>query len=213
MVKASGIAHSLAEIGEQFSWLGAALRSSKFSAGVALCIPTLWAISPGSYEKRYNSKLYRSKCDGFCEIKFSMHPTESPKENLIGRCWHRLFHNPVLVEGFPIPKRSVAHTGLEIPLNMVAELTQTWRINPFAGEIFVKGFSTMLVPVKQNCDILVWHLLYNEDGSRISYLDYNGQFEGCLKVDEIDKFRHVVGWCSDVRYYAGETVLRCNTNI
>lgn len=213
MVKASGISETLAEIGEQFAWLGAALRTSPSSSGVAFCTPSLHVSTPSATEKYFDIRLSQTPCNAFCDIRFRLHTGEPPTERPRGQCWHGLFNHPVVVDGFPIPHRSEANTGLEIPLNMMAKLTQTWRINIFAEKVVIKGFSTMLIPVKQNHDILIWHLLYNKDGSRISYLASSQSPEGCLSNDDIGAFRHVVGWCSDVQYYAGEVNLRYHPNI
>ena len=39
IITAVGTGHSLAEIGQQFAWLGTALRSSRYDAGIATCSP------------------------------------------------------------------------------------------------------------------------------------------------------------------------------
>jgi hypothetical protein len=78
----------------------------------------------------------------------------------------------VIARGFPILKRPEEGTGLEIPLDMIAALADARYINSFQSKIYMKGFSTMLVPTKKSGDTLVWHLLYNDrPESRISYLD------------------------------------------
>ena len=61
----------------------------------------------------------------------------------------------------------------------------------------------MLVPTKCSGDLLIWHLLYNKDGNRISYLENTVAPTDDISVFDLEKARHVVGWCSDVKYYAG----------
>ncbi|KAL6849042.1 hypothetical protein ACO1O0_008572 [Amphichorda felina] len=90
-----------------------------------------------------------------------------------GQCWHDIFKNPVIVKGYPIPQRPEWSTGLEIPLNMMAGLARSQRLDRFRDKLYIKGFSTMLVPTKQIGDVICWHMIYNKDGSRISYLDDN----------------------------------------
>lgn len=61
--------------------------------------------------------------------------------------------------------------GLEIPLNVMAALLDEERVNTFRNRLYIKGINAMLVPTKRFDDIILWHLLLNEDGSHISYLD------------------------------------------
>lgn len=109
----------------------------------------------------------------------------------------------MVVEGYPIPRRSETDTGLEIPLNMMAGLARTQRANTFNEKLFIKGFSTMLVPTKHSGDLLIWHLLYNKDGNRISYLDNTIPHAENVSVFDLGKARHIRGWCSEIRNYAG----------
>ncbi|OXV11393.1 hypothetical protein Egran_00845 [Elaphomyces granulatus] len=85
----------------------------------------------------------------------------------------------------------------------MAGLTQTRRINTFNGKLFIKGFSTMLVPTKHGGGLLMWHLLYNEKGSRMSYLDNTVANVGNANAFDLESNRHIVGWCSEMKYYAG----------
>lgn len=50
---------------------------------------------------------------------------------------------------------------------------------------------------------LCWHLLYNKDGNRISYLDNAVPHAENVSAFDLEKARHVFGWCSEVKYYAG----------
>ncbi|KAI0146413.1 hypothetical protein GGR57DRAFT_516852 [Xylariaceae sp. FL1272] len=73
----------------------------------------------------------------------------------------------------------------------------------FGGKTFIKGFSTMFIPIKRNEDTLVWHLIYNQDGSRISYLDGVHTATQYVSSVNLASLRHVLGWCSDAEFYAG----------
>jgi len=167
MVEASGTGYSVAEIGELFAWLGAALRSSPYKLGVAYCTPFISDI--GNTPCPAAGVLPRLEI--LCKIDFTMQQSQEQVRPSSGQCWHNMFRNPVVVKGYPIPRRSEYNTGLEIPLNMMAGLAQTQRANIFNERLFIKGFSTMLVPTKRSGNLLIWHLLFKEDGSRISYLD------------------------------------------
>ena len=202
MVEAFGTGDSVAEVGEQFAWLGAALRSSPYGHGVAYCTPVVSDIHVDDTARRVSERL----CwfDIICKIDFTMHEREEHLEPSNGQCWHNMFRNPVVVKGYPISRRPEPHTGLEIPLNIMAGLARTRRVSTFNGQLFIKGFSTMLVPTKYTGDLLIWHLLYNKDGNRISYLENTIPHAGNISVVDLERTRQVVGWCSEIKYYAGK---------
>ncbi|KAM0254596.1 hypothetical protein ACHAQJ_006632 [Trichoderma viride] len=120
-----------------------------------------------------------------------------------GECWRGLFKNPVVVLGYPIQRRSKKGMGLEIPLNMMAGLAQAQCIDIYSGKIFIKGFSTMLIPTVRGEDAIIWHLVYTKDGSRISYLDGGVSHAEDIKALDLEKSRHILGWCLEARFYAG----------
>lgn len=113
-----------------------------------------------------------------------------------------MFRNPVLVTGYPILTKS-AGLGLELPLDMMAELAGADRAVEFDGKVFVKGFSTMLIATKHVQDLLVWHYHYKSRGARISYLDHNITTSDGINLFQLQNARHVVGWCASSNYYAG----------
>ena len=80
----------------------------------------------------------------------------------------------------------------------------------------MKGFCTMLVPTEYSTDggeeHIVWHVLFNEDGRRISFADPRARKLGAatakiskqpLSIDAVETARHFVGWCESVANYAG----------
>ncbi|KAH8156217.1 hypothetical protein CIB48_g12030 [Xylaria polymorpha] len=84
-----------------------------------------------------------------------------------------------------------------MPLDLMVVMTGTRYLNEFHSNIFIKGFNTMLVPVKQSEDLLLWHLLYSEDPlKRISYISSNIECSN-LSLADLQNFRHVLGWCAD----------------
>ncbi|PWY75504.1 hypothetical protein BO70DRAFT_340587 [Aspergillus heteromorphus CBS 117.55] len=205
IIKATGLVHSLAEISEQFTWLAAALHTSPYSFGVASCNPSFFFHSsdPMPSFSAELPELPGPRCNVFGYIDCTVRPRALQGEAQQGKCWHGLFKNPIVVKGFPIPRRPEPNTGLELPLDILAGLTQTNRLGYFAERTVIKGFSTMLLATKRAPDILIWHLLLKRDGSRISYLESNKHDGGHFNNDVINSSRHIVGWCSEVRYYAG----------
>lgn len=116
-----------------------------------------------------------------------------------------MFRNPVLVEGFPVLRRPKLDTGLEMPLNMMSALANTQRIDEFNGKIFIKGFSTMLIPTDYIEGVIIWHLQYRKDGDHISY------FDACvphisMNASDIEQSRNIVGWCSQADLFAGKNL-------
>jgi len=204
IVTAVGTGDSLAEIGQQFGWLGAALRSSRFEAGVATCSPFVRST------RLENTASPAQPCEPmplfeiFCVIDFEMNEPATSGEGGPGQCWHNMFRNPVIVSGYPILTKHERELGLEMPLNMIAGLAGSERANKFNGKVFIKGFSTMLIATKITRDLLIWHYLYNSEGERISYFDHTLRSVDDISLLQLDTARHVVGWCSDCMYYAGK---------
>jgi hypothetical protein len=93
--------------------------------------------------------------------------------------------------------------GLEIPLQMMARLAQAKFVNTFLGSPIMKGFSAMLIP-SENCEeMIVWHLVHNKNGDRISYLDTSVVAAKGVLASQLSQTRHILGWCSNARYLAG----------
>lgn len=207
MVEAFGTAGSVAEVGEQLAWIGAALRSSPFESGVAYCTPSLGEIG---YPNTKLESLVEPR--PLYKINYTI---EKPKEQvkaMNGQCWQRLFRNPVIVNGYPIPRRLQRNTGLEIPLCLMVALAQARHVTAFDGKLFIKGFCTILMPTKHVGNIVIWHMLFNEDGSNISYADPRvrsipGVHLDNLRIVDIEKSRHIIGWCPYVKSYAGRDIL------
>ncbi|KIL83643.1 hypothetical protein FAVG1_13126 [Fusarium avenaceum] len=205
-VEVSGVAISIAEAGEQLAWIGAALRTSTRQTGIVYCTPMITNILQNDVTPSHQFGRKKSSADITCEIAFKMEEVPHPLSTATGQCWHDIFKNPVIVRGYPIPRRPQWRTGLEIPLNIMAGLVQTQRVDQFDNKIYIKGFAMMLVPSQRIEDILHWHLVYNKDGSRISYLDDNLDQEKYITRLNLEDFRHVLGWCSEVKFYAGSNL-------
>ncbi|EHK16148.1 uncharacterized protein TRIVIDRAFT_132203, partial [Trichoderma virens Gv29-8] len=197
IVEANGVAVSLAETIEQLAWLGAALRTSPRQSGLVYCTPVITNILQKTAQSQSSST------DITCEIGFTIEEVPKPLSGANGQCWHDIFRNPVVVRGYPIPQRSERETGLEISLNVMAGLARTQHVDQFKEKAYIKGFSTMLVPVKQSDGILYWHLIYKKDGSRISYVDDYIDQEQHFNSLDLENLRHILGWCSEAKFYAG----------
>jgi len=139
----------------------------------------------------------------FCAIGFKISEPVASTDRSPGQCWHDMFRNPVMVNGYPTLNKREHGVGLEMPLNMIAGLAGSERAVEFNGNVFIKGFSTMLVATKLIGDLIVWHYIFNSRGERVSYLDYTLQ-DTHVSLPQLDTSRHVVGWSPDCQYYAGK---------
>lgn len=201
-VEVVGHPHSIAEVGEQLSWLGSALRSSPSPDQLAYFQPELDKIHVAREESHMSN--YSVGAELKVNIRFVLVGTKTDLDTN-GDCWHHLFRNCVIAEGFPICRRpELLHVnGLEIPLGMMARLAQSNRVYTFLGNIIIKGFSTMIILTEIYPEVAVWHLVHNRNGDRVSYLDHSlVPTEGAI-ASELPQKRHVLGWCSEVKCFAG----------
>ncbi|KAK6335930.1 hypothetical protein TWF730_003305 [Orbilia blumenaviensis] len=213
VVEALGTKDSVAEIGQQLAWLCTALSSSSHETGVIACIPLIKDIkvfgpkemvfAAPTPDPRNSADTAPSLLTASCQLSFTVEEREEKDILSNSQCWHNMFKNPVIVKGYPILRRPAFNTGLEIPLNMMAGLAGTKYVQTFNDKLFIKGFSTLLIPTKREGDTLIWHLVCNEDGNRISYFEDTVSHAEKLSFSELETTRHVVGWCPKAGYYAG----------
>ncbi|GCB17283.1 hypothetical protein AAWM_00168 [Aspergillus awamori] len=202
-IKISGLADSIAEVGEQLAWLGCALRSSPADSGIAYCRPFVKRLREGLVPEDLGlNPLY------VYEIGFDIQTEEGNTESVNGCCWHGLFRNPVVAEGYPTPRRPEPDPGLEIPLGLLAGLSQVRRATTFDGKTVLKGFSVMLIPTKFSNDIVMWHMLHADSDKRLSYLEAQPFAPISITGADLEKSRHLLGWCSDMKFYAGTSEAR-----
>ena len=195
------------EIGEQIAWLGAALRSSPSDVEIADCQSSIRRIADSkSLDDTGSRALIPTLIH--CEIYYSLHLRDDCTTAENGQCWQNLLGNPVVVRGFPIRRRCEIYRGLEIPLDVIAALANAQRVTRFQEQLIIKGFSTLLVAVKEVQNTMVWHLLYNADGSHISYTDPRVRYAVGTNLEPtstpaLETSRHILGWCSNVNNYVG----------
>lgn len=196
-LEAAGVVETIVEVGEVFAFITAALRSAKGDS-VASVTPTIDS----------GAKTSEQTCKLIIQLQNSDALLRST-----GQCWQDLFRNPVVVLGFPVRRRRPdQEPGLEISLATLAALVGTRRIALFCGKFFIQGFCTILVPTKYAGDTVHWHVLFNENGSRIPFTDSRVRKIGQdfdlskhLTLSGVETARHIVGWCEHVRNYAGRS--------
>ena len=195
LVEATGVEPILAEIGEQLAWLGAACRVSPKDG---MAYSTAQITLPESSNLLFRLDFL---------IDDLPHGEPGPEQN--GSCWHSLFRNPVIAKGYPVLARNHREKGLEIPLNMMAQLGEASRATKFDGSLVIKGFSTMFVPTERTGNSVLWHFLYEENQARISYLSARRHCSNYALIDTVDSLclnstRNFLGWASSVVMRTGK---------
>lgn len=203
-VRIDGGIYTIVEIAEQLGWLGSALNNSPYGSGIAACMPDVGQMSQ-SLKDSASGKAHLQQYS--CRLSFSFSRAQDPTSGKEGECWHDLFRNPTVATTYPIPRREFGASGLELPLGMMAALIQTNEVQIFKDTLFLKGFSAMLAPTRIMGSELLWHLNFNGQGERISYLDVAHQCLSKISIRSVEILRHFVGWCSRVKYLAGKLPL------
>ncbi|OJJ47398.1 hypothetical protein ASPZODRAFT_64812 [Penicilliopsis zonata CBS 506.65] len=189
-VRVDGLPSWIVEIGQMLAWIGAALQVSPFRNRFVFYRPILPTHPSLPQEPQ-------------CRIKFvSNREGGGPLRK--GQCWHGLFRNPVVVEGFPVARRIGASLpGLEISLSMMAALLETRHVHSFADTLFIKGFDTLLVATQSENGFMMWHLLPSTDGNRISYNEGVSLSCSSIQMADLGDSRHILGWSSEIEFLAG----------
>lgn len=196
IVSATGKDDSLAEIGEQVAWIGAACRQS-LKDTISYCTPQItYSTTTNMFNVAYTQETVHL-------------------EKLSGACWHSLFRNPVIVTGYPIPFRPEEAKGLDINVNMMAGLIEATYATEFNGGIVIKGMSSMLFPTKKVQDSVLWHFVRKENGACIPFFEAD-EYNRCsamlgpgnVDISCLNSCRNFVGWTRSSILKAGESFLR-----
>lgn len=207
-VGAVGVSSSLAELAEQLAWIGAALQTSEHE-GLVACKGILMQDTDRSFRHRdnfrhghFSSRLH--DCAMF-DLKFQVQNTQGrlsgPRR---GTCWHNMFRFPVLATGFPISRRKTRHPGVEMPLSMMSRLVAATSTYIWHSTMFLRGFASMLIPSDYENGVIVWHHLYNADGSRISHLQQVVTDVPQISYNDLEISTHIVGWCQHAKSLVGK---------
>ena len=122
-------------------------------------------------------------------------------------CWHNLFLNTVIAQGFSIPSRTDGK-GLEISFSDMVKLSRTLRLVEYDRGTVAEGAQNLLVPVKRlsNDGGIQWHLegkwsKHTLKGRRkkitAAEILTRMPFKNCLRNLEIEALkteRNFLGW-------------------
>jgi hypothetical protein len=91
---------------------------------------------------------------------------------------------------------------------MMAGLGEASRVTDFDGGFLIKGFCTLFCPMKSAKDSVLWHYLFQQDGSRIPYTAADercpNRLRHAIDTSRLQISRHFLGWTSSVECLAGE---------
>ncbi|QIW98450.1 hypothetical protein AMS68_003968 [Peltaster fructicola] len=182
------------EVGEQLAWLGSSCREASHPDTQSCCSPKISVSRPAFVT-------------GHCEVQIRFpESAQTLDTDQDAQCWRSLFRNVCIGDGFPISLRREGERGLEIPFRMMAQLGGADRIADYAGQRLLKGFETLFVPVCKTATSIVWHLLTEVQGKRVSlnaFIDRQVLAEPSVDLACIWRARHFLGWVSKATQHAG----------
>ncbi|KAF5537332.1 hypothetical protein FPHYL_12752 [Fusarium phyllophilum] len=207
-ISATGGHYIVSEIGEQISWLASTLRSVEgTNSGPVSTTPSIKALYTSAVTSRSSERIMG--ITGTCCIKFSQR-VEARDDLDPGSCWIRLFSSPNSVRGYPIQRRSMPRTGLEIPLRYAASIVGSYEVVQWDESLLIKGFNMLMVATHVANDVMVWHLFITDKaGVRISYVDPRLDEVELKHSDEmslryVERKRHIIGWCTKATDFCGK---------
>lgn len=203
-VEAVGTIRSIAEIGEQIGWLATTFRSQLQDSEISFCYPEITNFQANDSEES-QSMENEFEQSFLCRINVATYQIKANLPGFNGQCWQQMFNNPVVVTGYPIMPRKDLNTGvgLELPFDMMTTLADARYLTTFQDRTLVKGFSTVLIPTAIHGSIILWHLLVNESGARISYQDPRIEQAILIEPGNFKGARHILGWCMNAQNNIG----------
>ena len=192
-VTASGDSLALVELGQILAWLGASCRASRFEKEIEYYYPVLQPSNDGSYCKI----LYH----------FSAVDNDTAVSKNNSSCWRKIFNNPTIAKGYPIPFREHDEEhGLEIPLNVAAVLAFARFATTFDERFLLKGPCSALVLKMKIGGSIIWHYVANEDLEPMTYRQALAEVVEAPPVDfsSLEGSRHFIGWTSEAHVLTGK---------
>ena len=193
-VKCDGLGHAVAEVIEELAWLGAACREHSVADQLGMCF----------IDVRYLSSIEPHITVTYClkDLKPATgHATDSS-------CWHALFRNAVVVQGYPIKRRTQNQQGLEMSMELMLGLGLTDTVTVYNRGLVIDGLQSMFVPVGRWKDSIQWHYIHSELDECIMYSRADEVCPDRLREDRLDESalgigRNFVGWTTKAELLFG----------
>ncbi|KAI1021931.1 hypothetical protein LB504_007514 [Fusarium proliferatum] len=196
-ISARGGHYAVSEVGEQLAWLASVFRAHKHT-GFTSMMPRVKLFSATASKDDSGNK---TAVMGNCSFYFTI-GSETAHNLTQGSCWEQLFGSLNIVRGYPILRRSVPKSGLELSLRYAASIVGSSEVVQWDKRLVIKGFNMLMVATKVTVDVVVWHLLVSEKPEeRISYVDprldhIDIRYSEEMSLRHIEGKRHIVGWCT-----------------
>jgi hypothetical protein len=119
-------------------------------------------------------------------------------------CWHDLFENIVIAQGFPTPERN-GEQGVELPFEVMTRLAGTLYSVSYQRGIYLKGFSTLLFPTASWTNSIQWHLVTGVDKHSLIPAGHIQQ-QDWIQIDDSNKLataRTFLGMYKDIVVHLG----------
>ncbi|KFX90066.1 hypothetical protein V490_06669 [Pseudogymnoascus sp. VKM F-3557] len=179
-LQVTGTLDDIISITMQLSWMAAVFRKPS-EEGLA--------VSRAKVEYNSHQELTSvSDKDNYRGFTIRSHGLENVTiQNDRGSCWNPIFHAFVIADGFGIPSRSDAFSGIELPLYLLAALAQLDYPLQYLDSFVLKGRKSAAIPVS-SCDTeeghqwIQWHLIQSNDGSDLSMEVVHMKAEECELV-------------------------------
>lgn len=197
-VTAEGAKSDLIEIGEILAWLGSACANPEKKEVLTYTKPVFSVLEPISKLK-----------DGSWQNSLLIQFEHQSHETLDGArtCWRGLFGGMNIADGFPIARRKHKEAGLEIALNVMAELGDSRRANMFDQRLVLKGFSSLFVATAHIASSTIWHFCSCDANDRMSYMAAIEFVErDVANITSLQSARHFVGWVDKAHQRTGRYI-------
>lgn len=176
----------------QFAWLGAACRTSPN--------PDQTCFTVAHIESTSN---HPDNIKGF-NIDFAFDFGPPP---LSSSCWYSFCRYASIAHGFPIAARRQGEDGLELGLGLMATLAGADYVTSYKGKSLLKGFASMLIPVAQKGQSILWHFAHDREGHFLPYTALDAfECASSLSLEPLSGNRHFVGWVPAAEHHFGKSV-------
>lgn len=199
-VDITGPVFLILELGEQLAWLACICRKGRSLDQLTLVRPD---ISHSTAEDTRKGGIT-------VNVNFTSEPFANDTRSATNLCWLKLFRNCCIADGVSVNTRQEEEEGLELPFSLMATLGGFDRVANYAGQLVLKGFQTLFVPVRKSGGSLVWHLITKPNGHRVSYnamYTLSDQADPTVCMQDLYDSRHFLGWVSNASQHAGKLYL------
>ncbi|KAL7904503.1 hypothetical protein GGI35DRAFT_463039 [Trichoderma velutinum] len=179
-IRVLGTAHDIAKIGEQMGWLATTLSLStqEERKSISCRYPMI-----SSFQADSPSPSSSTAPAFICEIRVITESTGEESLNLSHYGWYNQFNGQIITTGYPIKPRGSfgSGSGIEIRWEIMVALglslgqNERYWLTNFDTYSCVKEYSRMLIPIRNENNIISWHLLMKPKGERLSYNQHHAK--------------------------------------